>query len=453
MLAGGRDESLPEQVSLEHGIHTAQGAAKRVLVLHYHEIWLKGGNKRFFQSRLVAAVKRSLEDLSPCPLEVVLDRLLVPVPDESLLPLMVERLQRVFGLAYIGMAWEVSGGMPELACCTCRVMEQINPRSFAVRAKIADHALGVNSMEVERQLGREVLTALRAKGSAVRVNLSEPEVTCQVEVIPGRVLVYAERAEGPGGLPAATGGRLVMLLSGGFDSGVAAYKMMRRGAHLAFVHFFGSASPASGPSSPVAERMVRVLTPYQFTSRLYVVPFDAVQRHIVTGAPENLRVLLYRRMMARISREICRVEHALGLVTGDSVSQVASQTLHNMAAVDRGIDVPIYRPLAGDDKEEILRLARRVGTYEISCEPFEDCCPRFMPRSPAIFASPEQLDRAEQGLDIQALVTLGLEGARAFDFKYERGEVSRREGLPRRFEKFIKYRKSLAAGTVERQKS
>jgi thiamine biosynthesis protein ThiI len=440
---------LSEQVSLQQGVHTGQDAAKRVLILHYHEIWLKGGNKRFFQSRLVAAVKSSLEDLSPRPLEIVMDRLLVPVPDESLLPQMVERLQRVFGLAYIGMAWEVPGGMPELACCACRVMDQINPRSFAVRAKIADHNFGTNSMEVEREIGREILTALRAKDSEVRVNLSEPEVTCQVEVIPGRVLLYAERVEGPGGLPAATGGRLVALLSGGFDSGVAAYKMMRRGAHLSFVHFFGSASPASGPSSPIAERMVRVLTPYQFTSRLYVVPFDSVQRQIVAGAPENLRVLLYRRMMARISREICRVERGLGLVTGDAVSQVASQTLHNLAAVDRGIDVPIYRPLAGDDKEEILRLARRVGTYEISCEPFEDCCPRFMPRSPAIFASADQLDRAEQGLDVPALVTMGMEGVRAFDFKYEKGQITKREALPRRLEKLIEYRKALAAGTVE----
>ena len=437
---------MVEQVFLEQDIPRVEGAAKRVLILHYHEIWLKGGNKRFFLSRLVTAVKRSLEDLSPRPLEIVADRLLVTVPDESLLPLMVERLQRVFGLAYIGVAWEVAGGMPELASCACRVMERINPRSFAVRAKIADRTFGARSMEIERELGREILTALRAKGSEVRVNLDEPEVTCQVEVVPGRVLVYAERVEGPGGLPAVTGGRLVVLLSGGFDSGVAAYKMMRRGVHLSFVHFYGSASPASGPSSPVAERMVRVLTPYQFTSRLYVIPFDSVQRQIVAGAPERVRVLLYRRMMARISREICRVERGLGLVTGDSVSQVASQTLHNLAAVDRGIDLPVYRPLAGDDKEEILRLARCIGTYEISCEPFEDCCPRFMPRSPEIFSNPEQLDRAEEGLDIGALVTMGLEGARALDFKYERGQVAVQEKLPHRFEKFLEHRKCGAAG-------
>jgi tRNA uracil 4-sulfurtransferase len=439
---------LAEPTSVERGTRAEQRAAKRLLILHYHEIWLKGGNKRFFLSRLVAAIKRSLEDLSAHPLEIVADRLLVAVPDESLLPLMVERLQRVFGLAYIGIAWEVAGGMPELALCACGVMERLQPRNFAVRAKIADRSFGAGSMEIERELGREILTALRAKDAEVRVNLDEPEVTCQVEVVPGRVLLYAERAEGPGGLPAATGGRLVMLLSGGFDSGVAAYKMMRRGAHLAFVHFYGSASPASGPSSPVAERMVRVLTPYQFTSRLYVIPFDSVQRQIVAGAPENLRVLLYRRMMARIGREICRVERGLGLVTGDSVSQVASQTLHNLAAVDRGIDVPVYRPLAGDDKEEILRLARRIGTYEISCEPFEDCCPRFMPRSPAIFSSPEQLDHAEQGLDVATLLTMGLEGARSMEFKFEQGQVSTREGLPRKFEKFLEYRRAAAAGTV-----
>ena len=201
-----------------------------------------------------------------------------------------------------------------------------------------------------------------------------------------------------------------------------------------------------GSSKPVAERIVRTLTPYQYTSRLYLIPFDSVQRQIVAGAQESLRVLLYRRMMARIGREICRAERGLGLVTGDSVSQVASQTLHNLAAVDRGMDLPVYRPLAGDDKQEILRLARRIGTYEISCEPFEDCCPRFMPRSPAIFSSPEELDEAEKELDIEGLVSMGLEGAQVLDFKYELGQVAVREGIPRRFEKLLEYRKALPAG-------
>jgi tRNA uracil 4-sulfurtransferase len=423
----------------------ALGVAPRVLVLHYHEIWLKGGNKRFFLSRLIVAVKRSLEDLPIQPVEHVADRLLVAVPDEGLLPVMIERLEKVMGIAYIGIAWEVAGGMPEITRCACRVMEQKNPRSFAVRAKIADPASGLHTMQLERELGREILAFLGAKGSEARVRLEDPEVTCWVEVLPGRALIYAERVQGSGGLPAATGGRLVMLLSGGFDSGVAAYKMMRRSAHLIFVHFYGSTSASGESSRPVAERLVRILTPYQYTSRLYLIPFDAVQRRIVAGAPESFRVLLYRRMMARIAREICRAERGLGLVTGDSVSQVASQTLHNLAAVDRGMDLPIYRPLAGDDKEEILRLARRIGTYEISCEPFEDCCPRFLPRSPAIFARPEELSTAEKELDIEGLVAMGLEGAEVLDFKYELGQIAVREGLPRRFRKLLEYRKSLAS--------
>jgi thiamine biosynthesis protein ThiI len=233
------------------------------------------------------------------------------------------------------------------------------------------------------------------------------------------------------------------LLSGGFDSAVAAYKMMRRGCHITFVHFYGSPSAARSSSKGVAEEIIRVLTPYQFTSRLYLIPFDAVQRQIVAATPESYRVLLYRRMMARIAREIAGAERALGLVTGDSVAQVASQTLHNLVAIDRGLDLPVYRPLAGDDKAEILRLARQIGTYQISCEPFEDCCPRFMPRSPAIFARPQELDRAEERLDIDALVRTGLEAASATEFKFERGKIAEREGRPRRFEKLVALREAL----------
>ncbi len=150
-------------------------------------------------------------------------------------------------------------------------------------------------------------------------------------------------------------------------------------------------------------------------------------------------------MMARIAREIVRAERALGLVTGDSVSQVASQTLHNLAALDRGLDLPVYRPLAGDDKSEILKLARQIGTYKISCEPFEDCCPRFMPRSPSIFTRPEQLEEAELGLDINALVTQGLEGATARDFKFANGAVSVTDAAPRRLEKLVERRKGQSA--------
>jgi len=409
----------------------------RVLILHYHEIWLKGGNKNYFLSRLRAAVKQSVADLPVRSLDSVAERFLLAPGEEGAVPALLERLRRVFGLAYIAPAREVSSALTELGPAACEMMEEKSPRNFAVRAKMADSGYGMNSMELERELGRIILNHLRARDSSIQVKLDDPQVTCWVEVVPGKALLYTERVEGAGGLPPVTGGRLVALLSGGFDSAVAAYKMMRRGSHVTFVHFFGSPSPSRSSSKGVAEEIVRVLTPYQFTSRLYLVPFEAVQRQIVAGAHESYRVLLYRRMMARIARAIARAERAMGLVTGDSVSQVASQTLHNLAAIDRGLDLPVYRPLAGDDKAEILRLARQIGTYKISCEPFEDCCPRFMPRSPAIFARPQELDRAEAGLDIEALTRMGLEVAAAKDFKFERGTITVREGLPRRLGKLI----------------
>jgi thiamine biosynthesis protein ThiI len=418
---------------------------KRVLILHYHEIWLKGGNKNYFLSRLRDAIRQSVADLPVASLESISERLILTPADDAVLPRIIERLRRVFGLAYIAPAREVPSALEALGPAACEMMAEANPRNFAVRAKIADSAFPMDSMELERELGRRVLGHLRAREANVRVKLQEPEVTCQVEIVPGgRALLYAHRVEGPGGLPAVTSGRLVALLSGGFDSSVAAYKMMRRGCHITFVHFFGNPSPSSNSSSGVAEDLVRTLTPYQFTSRLYRIPFDAVQRQIVAGVHESYRVLLYRRMMARIAREIARAEHALGLVTGDSVSQVASQTLHNLMAIDQGIDLPVYRPLAGDDKAEILRWARQIGTYKISCEPFEDCCPRFMPRAPAIFARPQELDQAECRLDIDALVRLGLDGATCIDYKFERGEVTAREGSPRRIEHLLVGKQAVA---------
>jgi len=418
-----------------------------VLILHYHEIWLKGGNKKYFLSRLIAAIKQSLADLPVTGPHYVSERLILRPRDEAALPRILERLRRVFGLAYIALAREVPRDMEQIGTAACELMAAKNPRSFAVRAKIADSSFAMNSMELERTLGRTILDCLRGRDPAVQVRLNEPQVTCWVEVIPGKALVYTDRVEGAGGLPAVTSGRLVVLLSGGFDSSVAAYKMMRRGAHVVFVHFFGSPSARRGSSRPVAEELVRTLTPYQFTSRLYLVPFDSLQRQIVAAAEESYRLLLYRRMMARIAREIAKAERALGLVTGDSVSQVASQTLHNLAALDRGLDFPVYRPLAGEDKAEILKLAREIGTYKISCEPFEDCCPRFMPRSPAIFARPEQLEKAEANLDVTGLVTEGLEGATALDFAFERGEVTSQPAYLPRLKKLIAWRRAAQQPT------
>jgi thiamine biosynthesis protein ThiI len=271
---------------------------------------------------------------------------------------------------------------------------------------------------------------LRAAGRNARVKLNDPDLTCRIEIPPGpSLLVYARKIPGAGGLPSNTAGRMTCLLSGGFDSAVAAHKMMKRGAHLNFVHFWGGGARPGESSVHVARELVKRLVPWQFSAKLYLVPFEPVQREIVARAPEEFRILLYRRMMLRIAERIARSNRALGLITGDSLAQVASQTLHNMAAVGAAVRMPLYRPLAGDDKIEIMDAARKIGTHDISAEPFHDCCPIFLPRNPALHASIAELDQAESTLDIEALIGQGIDAMSIERYRYAAGQVEKVESF------------------------
>jgi thiamine biosynthesis protein ThiI len=203
--------------------------------------------------------------------------------------------------------------------------------------------------------------------------------------------------------------------------------MMKRGAHLSFVHFYGTGAQPGESSLHIASGLARTLTQYQFRSKLYRVPFEAIQREIVRAAPEGVRILLYRRMMLRIAEAFARRDRALALVTGDSLGQVASQTLRNLVAVDAAARMPVFRPLIGTDKMEILATAKKIGTYETSSEPFHDCCPVFMPRQPELYASPRELDEAEANLDIRSLVTQGAQGATLERFAFTGGRVEATE--------------------------
>jgi thiamine biosynthesis protein ThiI len=199
--------------------------------------------------------------------------------------------------------------------------------------------------------------------------------------------------------------------------------MMKRGAHLSFIHFYGTGARPGESSLHVATGLARQLVRYQFQAKLYRVPFEAIQREIVRFAPEDYRVLLYRRMMLRIAEVLARRDHALALVTGDSLGQVASQTLRNMVAVDVAARMVVFRPLVGTDKIDILATAKKIGTYDISSEPFHDCCPVFLPRNPALYASPKDLDEAEAKLDLHALVSMGLDETTLQQLRYAGGAV------------------------------
>jgi len=411
--------------------------APKHIVVHYHELWLKGGNRRFFLGKLITAIKKSLEGAGVTRLHCPGDRILIEVAEGTDLAEVTARLSRVSGIAYFAVVREIlrPDADTNLSLPCSAAWEEISQEqfaTFAVRAKRSDKSYPLSSGDIERNVGRFLLDRLAESGRNVRVKLNDPEITCRIEVTERSVLVYARKIPGAGGLPPNTAGRMVCMLSGGYDSAVAAWKMMRRGAHVTFVHFWGGGSRPGDSSVHVARELVRTLAPWQFSARLYTVPFEPLQREIVQRAPEQFRILLYRRLMLRIAERFALRGRALGVITGDSLAQVASQTLHNMAAVGAVATLPLYRPLAGDDKQEIIALARRIGTYEISSEPFHDCCPVFMPRKPALHATTIELDAAEATLDVASLVARGVESAKSERFRYIEGRVERVESEKQR---------------------
>lgn len=408
---------------------------RQALLIHYHEIALKAGNRGFFTSKLKENVAAALEGV---PVERITHpdaRVVVWLKEDAPVALAVERIQRVFGIANLAIAREAGRGLDEITEVAWAMMGERPFGSFAVRVKRADKTFPMQGLEVEREVGGRLLMRARKKfGAAVKVNLDAPERTCFIEITSGPVLVAVDKQPGPGGMPTGTAGRVMCLLSGGFDSAVAAWFLMKRGAKVMFTHFHATPERAGESSAPVARELARRLTPWQQSAHLWLVPFEEIQRHIVAKAPSQFRIILYRRMMMRIAERLARRKGCLGLVTGDSLAQVASQTLQNLFTVNEVAHLPVYRPLIGFDKVEIIDRARLLGTYDVSAQKFEDCCPLFMPKNPEIFSKIDSVTRAEETLDIEALVQLGLDGAKLERFHFKAGEVvaARDErGLPR----------------------
>jgi thiamine biosynthesis protein ThiI len=258
------------------------------------------------------------------------------------------------------------------------------------------------------------------------VDLTRPERTIYVEVVTNDAFFYFEKEKGAGGLPVGSGGRVLCLLSGGIDSPVAAWRLIRRGCRTVFVHFH-SHPILSRTSQDKARELVGVLTRHQLNSRLYLVPFSAVQQQVVIAVPPPLRVVIYRRLMVRIAEQLARRSGAQALVTGDCVGQVASQTIENLAVVEGAATMPVLRPLIGFDKDEITLEAQRLGTYSISIVPDDDCCSLFTPRFPATRTSREVVEAAESNLAVADLVNQAVKDTLVEDFHFPMVESARQE--------------------------
>jgi thiamine biosynthesis protein ThiI len=284
--------------------------------------------------------------------------------------------------------------------------------TFRVTAKRADKRLPMTSMDVERAIGAAV-----CDGLGKPVSLKNPDITIYIELLSKDVYWATDKVQGPGGMPVGVSGTVACLISGGIDSPVAAYRMIKRGCRAFFVHFSGRPLVSRASEEKVRE-LVQSLTAYQYESCLMVVPFGEIQREIVLNTPAPFRVVLYRRMMLRITEELARKEQCWGLVTGDSLGQVASQTPENLSVVGEATQLPLLRPLIGMDKLEITDEAKRIGTYETSIEPDEDCCKLFTPPHPSTKTRIEELRKVERALDIPHLVKQGLEKAERSEFTF-----------------------------------
>ncbi|MGH9418297.1 MAG: tRNA sulfurtransferase [Terriglobales bacterium] len=387
-------------------------------LLHGHEFNLKGANRGFFTSRLRANLERLLEG---CGARVGMRGLglVVECPDEQGAAVRA-RLNFALGVQRILAGERVATEIEAIAPVARRMIAAQSGATFALRVLRPDKALRLASYDVAVAVGRHIEQEL-----GLAVDLRQPQRRCTIVLSRQGTLVSPASEIGPGGMPAATAGRLVALLSSGFDSPVAAFRLIQRGARAVLLHFHAPAAAGLGSSLPLVEALASQLTRYQLYTRLYLCPFEGVQRAIVANCPSPLRVLLYRRMMLRIAVALAEKVHAHGLVTGDSLAQVASQTLLNLEAVSAAVNVPIYRPLIGDDKIAIQAQARLIGTYEISSVLSQDCCSAFMPRSPALAATAAELAAAEAGLDVPALVSQSLAQLAAVRIELRGGEPAR----------------------------
>ncbi len=373
---------------------------ERLCLVHYHEIGLKGKNRSTFENQLVSNLHRALKPFDVANIGRISGYVVAESADGFCSDAMAAAIRQVPGVARVSLAYKCGLDEKEYVAAAIRALSEAGDfNSFKVHARRSATNYELHSLEMNQLVGAALCEAFPEK----KVDVHTPDVTVVVHVIQGSTFVYAASAPGVGGLPVGTAGKVVTLLSSGFDSPVATWMVGRRGATCVPVHFSGRPQ-TSDTSEYLCQDIVEALAPSGVVGRLYVVPFGDHQREISLAVPQSLRIIMYRRLMFLVAQEIARIEGAKALVTGESLGQVASQTLDNIWAVDEVTQIPVLRPLIGSDKQEIIKRAQEIGTYDISCQTAPDCCTLFMPRRPETHARLEQVHAAWETFDHAGMV-------------------------------------------------
>ena len=383
---------------------------KEIILIKNGELALKGLNRKNFEDALIKNIKRRLQSYMDFEVTKSQSTIMIePTSDEPDMDGAVDVLSKVFGIAGFSRAAAAEKNMQTIVVTAGEYLaDELNMAStFKVEAKRSDKKFPLNSPEICREAGGYLLK----KFPNLKVDVHNPDIIVTIEVRDQYAFIHGNQIKGAGGMPVGTAGKAAIMISGGIDSPVAAYCMAKRGLHMTAIHF---ASPpyTSARAEQKVHELLKKVSKYSGHIDLMIVPFTEIQEHIKDDCPEELFTIIMRRMMMRIACILARRDKCGAIITGESLGQVASQTLPALACTDAVATMPVFRPLIGMDKDEIVVISRKIDTFDISIQPYEDCCTVFTPRHPRLKPSIALVEEAEAALDIDGLIARSLEDIR-----------------------------------------
>lgn len=389
---------------------------KEIILVKFGEMALKGLNKKTFEDMLKKNIKRRIKNLGRFELTSAQSTIYItPMDEDADLAEVVERVGKIFGIAALCRACVCEKEFSDIAQKAVEYSEEILScaKTFKVNAKRSDKAFSMKSPEICAELGGIILE----KFPHLAVDVKNPDVTVTVEVRDTNAYVHSENIKGAGGLPVGSSGKAMLLLSGGIDSPVAGWMMAKRGIHISAIHYV-SPPYTSDRAQLKVEQLCEKLTDYCGGIAFFCVPFTEIQEAIKDNCPEEFFTIIMRRLMMEIAQRIAARDDCLALITGESVGQVASQTMAAMACTDAVCRMPVFRPCVGMDKTEIIEIARKIDTFDISIEPYEDCCTVFTPKHPKVRPRLEDIEKAQKSFEFEPLVQKAVEETtmKLFDF-------------------------------------
>ena len=387
---------------------------ERVLSVSMGEIALKGLNRKYFEDRLISRMKRAIGDLEYYRIYKEQGKIYIEAPENNFEQI-INRLKKVFGIVYISPCIRLEKDMNKIKEGSMEIIKEKllkDPvKTFKVKTNRVDKNFPIKSPQVSREIGAVILKNFKD----LKVDVHNPEVYVYID-IKENLYIYTERIEGYGGLPVGTSGRGLLLLSGGIDSSVAGFLMAKRGVEISGIHFHSYPFTSERAEEKV-KNLAKILSLYTERIRLYSINILEIQKELNDKCPENEMTILSRRFMMRIAEKVALQNDIDALITGESLGQVASQTIEGISVTNAAVDKPVLRPLIGLDKSEIIDIARDIETYETSILPYEDCCTLFLPKHPVTRPKLENIERSEENIDIETLVEEAIETMKIFDIE------------------------------------